>query len=262
MRVGISCIFAALFFLMNVRPAEGQSLIQQYREALFEARADEILRRHGMRAEPRPPDHMPSDADTLAAWWGRHDVAPPPPPPPPPPFTNARWRHIRRLERSWFERTFADVRWAYAGNAQRTRLDTTMTPELRARLESRFGAPTITLVEMAEETMEWTDEHIQFEYWLVLNDSIPVRIMDVAGPLDRGLIIVSSAEERSRLQDLRSALQRELFESAQEEPYVDYYFDELSGLWYESGYDGARYFTRNISRPVLLRGRPLIPRDE
>ncbi|HEX7071024.1 MAG TPA: hypothetical protein VF190_09470 [Rhodothermales bacterium] len=262
MRSGLKWILLWVGLAVCVRPAAGQSILQQYQQARFQAKAEEILRRHGMRAVPRPPDHVPSAADTLAAWWNRHFVEPPPPPPPPPPFLNARWRPIRRLGRGYFEREYGSVMWAYAGNARHTRLDTTVTSELRARLESRLGSPTLTLVEVTGDSIPFTDASIQFEYWVVLNDSIPLRIMDVGGPLDRGLILVTTARLREQLPALRDALERELFEEATEEAYVDYYFDELSGLWYRTGYDGRRYFTERIPRPVLVRGRPFIPTDD
>lgn len=261
MRVGFSCFLLALALLSGPRPSMGQSLLQQYRDARFEARADEIIRRNGMHARPRPPEHIPSPVDTLAAWWNRHHVEPEPPPPPPAPFERARWRHIKRLEHGWFERSFGDTKWAYSGNARRTLIDTTATPELRARLQSRFGAPTVTLVEAVEDSSFATDPFIQFEYWIVLNDSIPVRIMDVGGPLDRGVVLVSTAAFRERLPALREALQRELFDEVEESAYLDYYFDELTGTWYQSGFDGTRYFTRKISRPVLSRGRPWLPEE-
>ena len=249
-------VAASLYILLLVGAdtAAAQSILQQYREARFEARAEEILRRHGLRSVPRPPDHVPSAADTLAAWWNRRNVVPEAPPPPPP-FEHARWRPLKRLERGWFERNFADVQWAYSGNARHTRLDTTATPEIRARLEDRFGAPTLSLVEVSRDTTLDTDASIQFEYWVVLNDSIPIRIMDVGGPLDRGVILVSSSRMRDQLPSLRSALQRELFDEATEAPYIDYFFDELTGDWYESGYDGRGYFTRSIQRPAVLRRR-------
>lgn len=258
MRARFSLLLLFAIGFLAAQPLAAQSLLQQYQKARFEAQAQEILRRRGLRATPRPPDHVPSAADTLAAWWNRHRVEPPPPPPPPPPFADARWRSLKRLERGWFERTFAGEQWAYAGNSRHIQLDTTETPELRARLEDRFGAPTLTLVETLADTGLATDDYIQFEYWIVVNDSIPVRIMDVGGPLDRGLVLVSSAQMRSQLIALRDALQRLLFEEAKEAPYIDYYFDELTSTWYESGYDGRRYFSKRITQPVLLRRRPLI----
>lgn len=250
-------LLVAFVLALDARAVAAQSLLRQYQQARFEAQAEEILRKRGMHAVPRPPDHVPSPADTLMAWWNRHRIEPPPPPPPPSPFLNARWRSLKRLERGWFERTFANTNWAYSGNARHTVLDTTQTPEIRARLEDRFGPPTLTLVETLADTSLATDPYIQFEYWIVLNDSIPLRIMDVGGPLDRGVVLVSSAEMRSKLQELRDALEHELFDEAKEAPYIDYFFDELTSTWYESGFDGRRYSSRTISRPVLLRRRPL-----
>ena len=256
------CSAGLLLLIVSLwmQPAAAQSLLQQYREGRFRAQAEKILDRQGLRAKPRPVAHVPSAADTLAAWWSRDEPKVEPPPPLPPPFSDARWRHLRRLERAWFSRTFSDERWAFAGNTQHSALDTTYTHHLRALLEDRFGAPTVTVVEAVEsDSLVPVDPHIQFEYWAVVNDTIPVRIMDAGGPLDRGLIVASTASVRDSLTALREALGRELFGGATPLPYVDYYFDELTGLWYETGYDGQTYFRRKIPRPSLERGRPWIP---
>ena len=256
MRLGLICM-VFLGSLLVPSQAEAQSLLERYRQARFQAEADRLMRVRGLRPETLPPAHLPGWADTLTAFYNRHQEQPVIEPPPPPPFEGARWRPLRRLERRWFERNFESTAWSFLGNTLFTRLDTTLTRELRARLEGRFGPPTLTLVEAQDSTTVSSDRYIQFEYWMLVNETIPLRIMDVGGPLDRGLIIASDQQLRSQLHDLRTALELELYSDTVPTAYQDYYYDQETRNWYLTGFDGSRYFTRRTSRPRLT-GRPLL----
>lgn len=257
MRPGL--VSSAMFcLLLSFAPeTEAQSLIEQYRQARFQAEAERLIRSNGLQAVARPPAHLPTWADTLAAFYDRWKKEPPPPPPPPPsPFDDARWRPLKRLERGWFERNFENTAWSFLGNTLFTRLDTTRTTELRARLEARFGPPTLTMVEAAEGSSVSSESYIQFEYWIVVNESIPLRIIDVGGPLDRGLILASDEKMRASLFDLRESLERELYNEIVPAAYEDYYFDQETRFWYVTGFDGSRFYSRRTTRPNLGRGRP------
>jgi hypothetical protein len=95
---------------------------------------------------------------------------------------------------------------------------------------------------------------VQFAYWFVVNDSIPVRVTDERGPTGRGLIVSTDRAYRDRLVALRAALLDPL-RREESAPYVDYYYDDATRRWYRVGYDGRSFFRERISRFDILPGR-------
>lgn len=243
-------------------PAQGQSLVERYKSQRFRAQAERIFARHGLRARPLPPAHVPSDADTVRLWIAQFnpDVLAPvaAPEPPRPRVEITSWKQVRKLERPWFEKEFGSTLWAYVGSNRRTPLDTMMTRELRARLEARFGAPTRTISEVEFRDDLRKEEYIEFEYWFVLNDTIPLIVMDVNGPFERGLVVAGDQRFRAMLDDIKHAFLEELVRSDERAPYVDYYYNMERGTWYRTGYDGRAYFLTPIPRPNLALGRPVL----
>lgn len=236
--------------------AQSESLIELFIRERYAALAEAALARMNAPA-PLAPVRLPTPADTVFARF-----TPPPPPPPepvPPPFADATWRHVRRLEAAWFEERFGNVRRAFiANNDLRNRVDTTWTRVLRARLEDRFGPPTRALADL-----DWTGappaEPFQFEYWFVVNDTIPLVVTDVGGPFERGLIFSADARLRADLPELRDAFYRELLAESRLAPYVDFVLRQ--GMWYRAGYDGARFFVDAIPRPRVVN-RPVVSRAD
>ncbi|MDX1548066.1 MAG: hypothetical protein R3247_13805 [Rhodothermales bacterium] len=208
--------------------------------------------------EARPAAPLPTAYDTVAQWLARFDPDYTPPVPEPEPLRVRSVTQFKRLQRSAFQRRFADTEWAYLGNAQFTPLDTSHTRVLRARLQSRYGAPTKTLVELDYSRNLKAEEYIQFEYWFAVNDTIPVIVMDAHGPFDRGLVLVSDQRHRDELLSLREQLLGDLVEEPLA-PFVDYYYNHRVGRWYRTGFDGRHFFTDSIGQPNLARGRPQLP---
>lgn len=240
-----------------VLQAYAQDLIDMYQSARLEAQAAEMARTHGMQLEPLAVERIPAPHDSLfvteqepVAVVEAKSVEEPPNP-----YAGAEWRIVRRLMRGGFEREFANIRWAYMGSSEWSPLDTTMTRELRARLQARFGNPTRTILEVMRDEGQRIDEYLQFEYWFVLNDSIPVIAMDAAGPFDRGLVIASDERYRRQLSDIRSALGAELLKEAEPAVYSDYYYDSEQRTWYLTGFDGRRYYTQRVTQPDFARFR-------
>ena len=151
---------------------------------------------------------------------------------------------------------FEDVQWSYLGNNFFTPMDTVDTPEIRAHLEAHFGSPTQTVVEIKQEDRFPRDDYSQFEYWFVVNDSIPMIVMDVGGPFDRGVIVATDHRFRSLLYRMRRSLLGAAIRRSEPVPYVDYYYHRLVEKWYLTGFNGTEYFTREIPEPDLKPGRP------
>ena len=237
-------------------PADSLSLAERYRAARFQMLVQQFL--EGRRGVPvRPPWLFHTQGDSVVA--GR--------PPENRQASRARRsfpireaRRVRDLERTWFRERYKAVDWSFLGTGTRiTFFDTTRTRALRAHLQAAFGEPTRTLAEIYSN--DWRrapdstrEEPIQFEYWFVVNDSIPVRVSDVNGPMERGAIVSTSRRYRDRLVALRESLLAPL-RQVEPAPYVDYYYEDETRRLYRVGYDGDAYFRERISRFDITPGR-------
>jgi hypothetical protein len=233
------------------------SLLERYRRARVQMLAQQVLTgRRPLRV--LPPALLPSRPPPLLASAAPPDTATTPEGPPPFPLDDVR--PVRHLERSWFRNRFSDVEWSYLGTGTRVNfIDTTQTRELRARLQAQFGNPTRTLAEMYSR--EWArapdstrEEPIQFAYWFVVNDSLPVRMTDVDGPQGRGLIVSTRRSHRDRLPALRAALLQPLH-NEERASYVDYVYVEETNHYFRVGFDGQDFFRERISRFDIVPGR-------
>ena len=254
-------LFGALVCI-TVSPIQAQSLVDRYKEARFKVQVADYLEKFGAQVPSGSVRHIPTRADTLQHWlnqlansariaeWNRREKA----------FEVEGWRLVKKLERPWFSKTFENTLWAYLGTESLMPIDTTYTRDLRAKLEAYYGPPTQTISEFlnTKETDRPRDRYMQFEYWFVVNDSIPVLIMDVNGPLERGIIVSSDQRYRDILLQVRESLLKEFLHSSTRAPYVDYYYDAISRTWYYTGYDGEKYFYEPISRPNLALGAALV----
>jgi hypothetical protein len=235
-------------------------LINLYQAERAEAQMQR-MREDPRALSPRPAERVTPSADTIRRWLRRRNGWTPPEEPEP--LRIERWRAVRRLERNWFRSEHGQGGWAFSGASRLRPLDTLFTPELRARLEERFGPPTRTIGDFSPDEFEQADAPAQFEYWLVANDSIPLKVMDVNGPFERGLVVASARRYGHRLGDLRDALEAEL-SGARVEPkrFVDYYYLAANDTWFLAGYDGEQYFLKVVDPPNLHLGRPWLDEYE
>lgn len=252
--LGLLLLLAAV---TAVPQAAAQSLVEMYRSARFRALAEEMLETHGLCASPLPSEKLPYATDSVRQQMLA--LFPPPEPEPEPdpaPSITIRKRTLTpKLGGEWFERRFEDTGWAYLGSNELHGIDTIYTRDLRARMEAQFGSPTRTIAERGDDP---SAEYIQFQYWFVLNDSIPMNVMDVNGPFERGVVVATDRKYRHLLPYLKETLLGPVVESPERAAYVDYYFLKDLSMWFLTGYDGERFFIERISRPNLRIGRPLL----
>lgn len=223
------------------------------------------FRRSDGRVGLLPVLPVPSASDSLLRYLESLKTPPPAPDIQPATIVVTRWNLVERLRRPIYEDVFRSTPWAFLGSNSRDGLDTLQTREIRARMETAFGPPTFTLAETAAFDELTNDEIIQFEYWIMLNDSIPIMVMDPNGPWDRGVVVAAHEDYREQLRNLKDAFLWQLLGSANRTPFADYYFNVQQRTWYITGYDGAMFFDRRIARPDLELGRPSITpflRDE
>lgn len=250
--------FLLIIALFLAGPARAQQdLIRMFQQAQFEAKAQRFLDSTGLGADYLPMEVLPPRDEQLKTLWEKiYPKVEKPVEPPRPVFQVTHWKGIRRIERQRYNRTFDRVHWSYQGTLGFLSIDTSYTRTVRGRLEAHFGAPTLTLAEVNLQSIRRPSDYIQFEYWLVANDSIYVRVIDPRGPYDRGIVMATDQKYRHLLPDLRRALEEELKPVRRPSPYVDYYYDQEDRSWYRTGYDGRRYFTDRIPEPKLMLGRP------
>jgi hypothetical protein len=260
-RPGIAATAFVVLASFCVPNAGAQTLLDMYRSALFQAQAERALADRGGRVDAFPVDVVPYGADSHVARI-RSLLAPEIEPelPEEPTFVVNRWELVPRLARSWFRSRFADAEWAYVGSNRLTVLDTTFTRELRGKLQAEFGAPTQTISDLDHSAELYDGEYIQFEYWFVINDTIPLIVMDVNGPFDRGLVVAGDNRFRNELPDLKEVFLGPVARSDVLEPYVDYYYFPEQRTWYLSGFDGEQFILSRIPRPNLALGRPILER--
>lgn len=226
-----------------------ESLIERYQEARLRALMRRHLQQRGRRLSAYPIESLSTPTDSLfAPEAGPGSVASDEPS-----FPLTDVRPVRRQEKDWFRNRFADTEWAFLGETPgHSFLDTTRTSDLRARLQDEFGAPTQTLAD--RPLTKSPTEPSQFEYWFVVNDSIPVQIMDPDGPTGRGLIVAVARSHRDQLRVLRDALLAPL-RHADRAPHVDYYYNVRRERWYRTGFDGQSFFLEQIPRADVVPGQ-------
>lgn len=233
----------------QTRAADTLNLIDRYRTARVQALARQALR-HGWTARALPPDSVPVARPRVLRRPDEEESAQDSDPAPRFPIDDVRTVHP--LERGWFSAKYEATDWSFLGaSTNLTFFDTTYTRDLRARLQAQFGDPTQTLADLPDTSRIG---EAQFEYWFVVNDSIPVRVSDVNGPNERGVIVSTSRGYRQDLVPLREALLHPL-RDAERAPFVDYYYEEETRRWYRVGYDGSQFFRERISRFDIVSGR-------
>jgi hypothetical protein len=253
-------VWFALFLLCVVprigwaQKSPSEVLIDRYRAAHQQRIVQRIVQQghRGVRPLPPVPLDVPlpaylQDADREAAEKDATEGEDEPS------FVVNRARRVRKLERGWFRERFQDVQWSFMGSGRSFSFaDTTLARDLRARLQAVYGMPTQTLGDFNLRTP--LEEYIQFEYWMVVNGSIPVVIMDAGGPLERGVIVSTDAEYREHLPALRRSLLAPLRE-AKRAAYVDYYYNESRRQWYRTGFNGRTFFRERVYRSQMTPGR-------
>ncbi len=263
-RFGVMSFMASLLlFAGHAASAAGEQRAQIakdeigwiYSRARFAKEIREFVGREGALVAPAALDRQMVPSDTLSAWiMALAAKALPPPPEPPWAGEVKSWVLIDPTERLKYQGLFSGTKMAYIGNDHFTALDTTATPRVRAKMQSAFGVPTETIVEARVAGQQ--AEFIQFEYWFVVNDTIPVIVMDARGPLDHGIVLAGDHRFREHLYAVRQSLLGRVVREAPYGAFVDYFYDDVEERWYRTGYDGTNFIFEPIRQPNLARGRP------
>jgi len=160
---------------------------------------------------------------------------------------------VESVNRRSFQREFGDVQWTGAGFEGGTVIDRIPTRELRARLQKEFGDPTQKLRHLIDEDNFRPGHYIQFEYWFVINDEIPMMVLDVDGPFGNGLVFAGASRYVDLMPEIKRSLNRKLMGVNELAEYEDHYFELNDRQWFLVSYQDGEFRNEQVSRPDILK---------
>jgi|SRR5690625_3986458 len=150
---------------------------------------------------------------------------------------------------SWFMDKFGDINWTGQGFYDNTDLDGRQTNEIRARLQAAYGDPTKTIEDLIKLEDFRPAQAIQFEYWFVIDDSIPMMILDIDGPFGRGLVYAGASKYIDLMPQVKRVFSKEVMAIDDLPAYQDYYYSPERRQWFNVTHDNGDYRTTEISSP-------------
>lgn len=170
-------------------------------------------------------------------------------------FAVPKIKKITQAERENFNLRFESIKWTGAGLYEKTPIDYIPTMELRARLQKVFGNPTQRLDDLIDKKDFRPGECIQFEYWFVVNDSIPMMILDVDGPFASGLTYGGASRFIDLMPEIKRTLSKMLLDVKELAEFDDYFYspedDRLA--WYRVAYKNGEFINKKIDKPAGFR---------
>jgi len=164
-------------------------------------------------------------------------------------FEEPEIRAISNSERTQFQSQFRNIAWTGQGLYNPTTIDRLPTVELRARLQAAFGDPTQTISDLIKENFR-PGKAVQFEYWFVIDDEIPLMILDLDGPFENGLVYVGASQHVDMMPQIKRTLTRKLLDNDLEmASFSDYFFSPEREQWYRVEYKDGEFSRIPIERP-------------
>ena len=258
--VGVASALSLFPFPSSPAP-QAQNVVDVLMAQRKRARVGEVLAEIGPRTPPRPLDPGGAGDPHLAAYAAARDrrqaaadsalrshearadsaiLAAR--------LASLRWEKVRPADQGPFLEQYREAFWVSAPTSGRAPVDTTNTAVLRGKLQAAFGDPTRNGDAQKRHGYGGSD-HVQFEYWFAVNDTIPVLVLDLDGPFGRGLMVAADEAQAALLPALKRDLARRLAAERTPDPWLDYYHSFERGAWYRTGYNGAERFVREVRPP-------------
>jgi hypothetical protein len=159
-------------------------------------------------------------------------------------------KKVETADRAAFKRQYRDIIWTGMGMQGATTMDHLPTSELRARFQALYGNPTQTLEHLVNSPDFRAAECVQFEYWFVVNDSIPIMVLDIDGPFTNGLVYGVASRYIDVMPGIKRALSNKMMGVREMGEYTDYFFSPERNEWYEVSYRDGRFNNKKIDRPA------------
>jgi hypothetical protein len=165
-------------------------------------------------------------------------------------FGAAEFEKISKEERAQFQRETRNISLTGQGLYEDTRLDDRQTNEIRARLQALFGDPTQTLEDLINKENFRPGKAIQFEYWFMVNDSIPLMVLDWNGPFGSGLTYGGASKYVDLMPQIKREFVQKLMSVEQLGEYKDYFYSPEKEQWYIVRYEDGRFRNEEIDSPA------------
>jgi len=157
---------------------------------------------------------------------------------------------IEKADRAEFQKRFNDIKWTGQGLYNPTTIDRIPTIELRARLQAAFGEPTQDIGDLINNSNFRPGKAVQFEYWFVVDDQMPMMILDLDGPFENGLVYVGASRFVDLYPQVKRTLTKLLMDGNDEmAEYSDYFFSPERDQWYSVEYKDGEFTREAINRP-------------
>lgn len=158
---------------------------------------------------------------------------------------------IESEDASKFQTQFESIKWTGQG-FNPNELDRTPAIQIRARLESVYGAPTKTIEDIIDGGKYRAGKAIQFEYWFIVDGKMPMMVLDLDGPFEEGLVYVGASRYIDMMPAVKRKLTRDLIETEPKE-FTDYFFSPERNQWYEVKYADGEYSKKAIDQPTHIK---------
>jgi hypothetical protein len=166
-------------------------------------------------------------------------------------FEDPEIRKVSASERDAFQHRFADINWSGQGLYNPTTIDRIPTIELRSRLQAVFGDPTQTIGDLINDNFR-PGKAIQFEYWFIVDEQMPLMILDLDGPFENGLVYVGASRYIDLMPQVKRTLNRLLMgDEGDPAEFVDYFFSPERDQWYLVKYEDGEFKRESIDRPTF-----------
>lgn len=164
-------------------------------------------------------------------------------------FEAAEFEKITKENRAQFERQTQNISLTGQGLYEDTKLDDRQTNEIRARLQAQFGDPTQTLEDLINKDNFRPGKAIQFEYWFMVNDSIPLMVLDWNGPFGSGLTYGGASKYVDLMPQIKREFVRKLMAVEDFGEYKDYFYSPEKEQWYIVKYEDGKFRNEEIDSP-------------
>jgi len=167
-----------------------------------------------------------------------------------PTFAEPVIEKVENAGKAAFEQRFADIIMTGSGFQGGTVVDQLPTSEIRSRLQAVFGDPTVTLDDFIGMENVRPGNSVQFEYWFVVNDSIPMIVLDTDGPFTRGLVYAGSIEYIDFMPEIKRTFSGKLMGVNRPGNFEDVFYSPERRKWFRITYRDGEYTTDEINRPA------------
>lgn len=165
-------------------------------------------------------------------------------------FDDPDIRKVEHSERAQFEDRFTDISWTGQGLYNPTTIDRIPTVELRSRLQAVFGDPTQTIGDLINNQNFRPAKAVQFEYWFIIDDEMPLMILDLDGPFENGLVYVGASRYIDMMPQVKRVLNRMLMNESEElASFSDYFYSPERDQWYLVEYKDGDFSHEAIDEP-------------